>query len=161
MNTLQNIVPIDKEYVHKTNADNVLISDLIRDGDEFHSFLCVNSNHPFFFDHSREHIPGIMLIEAGRQKAMAVAHKYHEVSFDKLFFINDFQMKFFSFAKTSRPVILKSKVFKRDSKSKNYFQFTLECSFHQDTRLIATVLGAFTVLSAKLLARLERSNDEL
>lgn len=161
MDTLQKIVPIDKDYVHKTNAENVLISDLIRHGDEVHSFLCVNSNHPFFFDHSREHIPGIMLIEAGRQKAMAVAHKYHEVSFDKVFFINEFQMKFFSFAKTSRPVIIKSKVFQTNAKSKHYFQFNLECSFHQDTRLIANVFGVFTVLSPKLLARLERSNGEL
>jgi 2-oxo-3-(phosphooxy)propyl 3-oxoalkanoate synthase len=157
MNTQQQIVPINKDYVHKTNAENVLISELIQHGDEFHSFICVNTNHPFFFDHSREHIPGIMLIEAGRQKAMAIVHKYYEVSFDKVFFINDFQMKFFSFAQTSLPVVIKSKVFRDDSKSKNYFQFVLESSFHQNSHLVATVHGAFTVLSARMLARLERS----
>jgi hypothetical protein len=160
MDIQHNILPIDKDYVHKTNVENVLISDLIQHGDEFHSFICVNTNHPFFFDHSRDHIPGIMLIEAGRQKAMAIVHKYYQVSFDMVFFINDFQMKFFNFAKTSSPVILKSKVFNNNSKSKNYFQFDLESSYYQDTHLIATVHGAFTVLSAKLLARLERSKGQ-
>ena len=157
MDNQQRTVPIDKKYVHKANEENVLISDIEKHGDEFHSFVIVNTGHPFFFEHPREHVPGLLLVEAGRQNSMAIVHKYYDVSFDKAFFINDFQMKFASFATASSPLMIKSRVLNNASKSKNYFQLDFEITFYQETNLVASLSVTFTISSAKLLARLERS----
>ncbi len=157
MDSRQKTVPIDKRYVHKANEENVLISDIEKHGEEFCTSVIVNTEHPFFFEHAREHVPGLLLVEAGRQSSMAIVHKYYDVAFDKAFFINDFQMKFASFATTSSPLTIKSKVLNNASKSKNYFQLDFEIEFYQETKLVASLSVTFTVASEKLLARLERN----
>jgi len=157
MDNRQKTVPIDKRYVHKANEENVLISDIEKHGEEFHTSVIVNTEHPFFFEHAREHVPGLLLVEAGRQSSMAIVHKYYDVAFDKAFFINDFQMKFASFATTSSPLTIRSKVLNNASKSKNYFQLDFEIEFYQETKLVASLSVTFTIASEKLLARLERN----
>ncbi|MEN8146646.1 MAG: AfsA-related hotdog domain-containing protein [Campylobacterota bacterium] len=157
MNTQQKTVPIDKRYVHKANEENVLIGDVEKHGDAFHTSVIVNTEHPFFFEHPREHVPGLLLVEAGRQSSMAIVHKYYDVAFDKAFFINDFQMKFTGFATTSAPLTIKSSVLNSASKSKNYFQLDFEIAFYQETKPVASLSVTFTIASPKLLARLERN----
>lgn len=149
-------VPIDKRYVHKSNEENVLISDIEKEGEEFNAFVILNTEHPFFFEHSRKHVPGMLLVEAGRQNSMAIVHKYYDVAFDKAFFINDFQMKFSNFATTSSPLMIKSRVLNNRAKSKNYLQLDFEITFLQEAKLVASLRVRFTIASAKLLARLEK-----
>ncbi len=153
---MQKTIPINKEYVHKSNAENVLISDIERYDDLFHTSIIVDTKHPFFFEHPREHVPGLLLVEAGRQNAMAIVHKYYDIAFDQAFFINDFQMKFTGFATTSLPLSIKSKVINNNSKSKNYLLLDFEITFYQEAKQVAFLSVTFTIASPKLLARLER-----
>lgn len=53
----------------------------------FYANLYMDSNHPYFFEHPNEHIPGMMLIEATRQLMVACTHKYGNIPLRGMNFI--------------------------------------------------------------------------
>jgi hypothetical protein len=61
-------IPVEKQLVHKSNTENVFLSDIAQfatDEDKAERFICnmhVHANHPFFFEHERNHVPGLYLI---------------------------------------------------------------------------------------------------
>jgi hypothetical protein len=64
---------IDKEYVHKTNEENVLISKPYRCGNMFY-FNGFKDSSEFNIDHGSDHLQGIIIFEAARQAAIASVH---------------------------------------------------------------------------------------
>jgi hypothetical protein len=54
-------------------CDNVVISlaEYSDDTDEFVASLIVDDSHPYFFDHPCDHVPGMLLLEACSQLALA------------------------------------------------------------------------------------------
>jgi hypothetical protein len=57
----------------RLSAEHVVITTPERVGDEFVSTLIVNESHPYFFDHPCDHVPGMLLLEACAQLAIAAA----------------------------------------------------------------------------------------
>ncbi len=64
---------IDKEYVHKTNQDNVLISKPFQCGNMFY-FNGFKDSTEFNIDHGSDHLQGIIIFELARQATMASVH---------------------------------------------------------------------------------------
>jgi hypothetical protein len=64
---------IDKEYVHKTNQENVLISKPYRCGNMFY-FNGFSKSAEFNIDHGSDHLEGIIIFEAARQAVIASVH---------------------------------------------------------------------------------------
>ncbi|MEE2052053.1 ScbA/BarX family gamma-butyrolactone biosynthesis protein, partial [Nocardiopsis tropica] len=56
--------------VGRSNGDNVVLTGLAGDGDAVSASLRVLPQHPSLFDHAQDHLPGMVLIEAGRQLAL-------------------------------------------------------------------------------------------
>ena len=54
-------------------CDNVVVSlaDYVDATDEFVASLIVDDSHPYFFDHPCDHVPGMLLLEACSQLALA------------------------------------------------------------------------------------------
>ncbi|WP_323073340.1 AfsA-related hotdog domain-containing protein [Mycetohabitans endofungorum] len=44
--------------------------------DRFVAPLIIEPDHPFFFEHEIDHVPGLMLVEATRQACTAVSHMF-------------------------------------------------------------------------------------
>ncbi|WP_367322379.1 ScbA/BarX family gamma-butyrolactone biosynthesis protein [Streptomyces sp. HUAS ZL42] len=62
--------PIDPARVGRAGAEHVVLSEDLRgSGDRWE--LRVDCNHPIFFDHPVDHVPGMVLLEAARQAAHA------------------------------------------------------------------------------------------
>lgn len=61
--------PVAPHTVGRTSPRNVVLSAV--DGGEHE--LIVDQSHPVFFDHPQDHAPGLLLVEAFRQAAFAVA----------------------------------------------------------------------------------------
>jgi len=90
---------LDKRLVHKSHDENVLVSHIEavqpagtiahsrRDAtpermDHFRAFLCINRDHPLFFDRDRGHVHAICLMEAAQQTTIAIAHLFYDVPLD-------------------------------------------------------------------------------
>ncbi|KOX12619.1 ScbA/BarX family gamma-butyrolactone biosynthesis protein [Nocardiopsis sp. NRRL B-16309] len=56
--------------VGRTSNDNVVLAGLAGDGDTASASLRVLPHHPSLFDHAQDHLPGMVLVEAGRQLAL-------------------------------------------------------------------------------------------
>jgi hypothetical protein len=64
---------IEREYVHKTNEENVLISKPYRCGNMFY-FNGFTKSPEFNIDHYSDHVEGIIMFEVARQAGNASAH---------------------------------------------------------------------------------------
>ena len=80
--------PIDPSFVHKKNPNNVLISHPVQLAtDKFRSKVFSQTDNLFLFDHAYDHLPGLLLIEAGRQIGTAVTHIHYGIPLNEYHFI--------------------------------------------------------------------------
>jgi hypothetical protein len=61
---------VPPECVGRTQPDNVILVDPVVDGKAVRARLRVDGGHPSMFDHAQDHVPGMVLMEAGRQIAL-------------------------------------------------------------------------------------------
>jgi 2-oxo-3-(phosphooxy)propyl 3-oxoalkanoate synthase len=59
--------PVRPELVGRWNPANVVLADPVRDGEEVSARLAPRLDHPSLFDHSYDHYPAMVLMEAARQ----------------------------------------------------------------------------------------------
>lgn len=64
---------MDQEYVHKTNKENVLVSQPFQYGNMYY-FNGFHKSPEFNIDHSSDHLEGIIIFEAARQAGIAALH---------------------------------------------------------------------------------------
>jgi 2-oxo-3-(phosphooxy)propyl 3-oxoalkanoate synthase len=61
--------PVDPYLVGRSNPDNVVLVNAEATENGARALLSAPVNHPSMFDHPQDHIPGMVLMEAGRQLA--------------------------------------------------------------------------------------------
>lgn len=81
------IQPIAKEFVHKVHRTNVAISEIehLLTNSDISYFTCIlvpQFNKSAFFDHENDHCSMMHLIEGCRQAALALPHKFYDVSLE-------------------------------------------------------------------------------
>lgn len=69
--------PLPPEQVGRRNPDNVLIGEPERDGRTYRGPVVVDEQHPYFYEHPVDHIPGVLMLEAFRQAALVAATDAH------------------------------------------------------------------------------------
>ncbi len=152
---------VDRKWVHKHREDNVFVSrfEQIDDDhpDDFIAQLFIDKSHSFFFEHPLDHVPGLMLIEAGRQLGTTVAHVAYDVPLDDtVFILNGMQVDFSSFAELDVPVFVNSSVsekqFKRGALTEMYYYG----NFVQNDQAIGYMAGRWHIYSKRAMARMRR-----
>jgi hypothetical protein len=63
---------VEPGRVGRRRPENVVLLDPVVEGRQVRARLRVAGGHPSLFDHPQDHVPGMMLMEAGRQAASAV-----------------------------------------------------------------------------------------
>ena len=158
---VNNPVRLDKKLVHKAEEQNILVSDIKRvpdsEGDHFVAMLCIDLKHPFFFEHPKDHVPGLMFIEGGRQVGTAMAHMFYDVPFNMAFVLSEMNVRFYKFADINRPVfvssILRNKVFRKGKLT----QMEHEGVFIQGGDELAFLGGSWHMFDEKIIERMRRS----
>ncbi len=116
---LNRIHLLDKQYVHKNDPNQVVISD-IYNADEYgyeveelrpHVLFCAyaypNLKCPVIFDHPLDHYPMMSLFESGRQMALAIMHLFYQVPFEGYMCIaNEVVFNYKVFAELDMPLAL-------------------------------------------------------
>ncbi|MBW4696446.1 MAG: acyltransferase domain-containing protein [Aphanocapsa lilacina HA4352-LM1] len=98
---------IDRQLVHKDYDHNVLLARLSRaDENTVLAEMVQDLAHPFFYEHPKDHVPGLYLVEAARQLVTALSHVYHGVAMGKAFILDEIQARFLRLAETDAPVFL-------------------------------------------------------
>lgn len=152
-----------QKIVHKTHQENVLVKNIchetgtLSDGFnyEYVGDLVFDSSHSFFFEHERHHIPGLLLIEAGRQNSMAITHKFLDIPIAYSFIMNELNSKFKNFAQIEGPIKIYSSVSKQYSKSGRMAKCNIIGKMVQNGHVIIEGDGSFDIIPNRILKRIE------
>jgi hypothetical protein len=101
--------PVAPELLGRMNECNVVLSGLCRDEDKYEADVVVDDRHPCLFDHRLDHVPGMLLIEAHRQIAVAAAADRIKVAPSRLI-VTRTGSKFDSFAELDLPLTCEATV---------------------------------------------------
>lgn len=117
---LSDLSNIAKEFVHKKNDEQVIISDILEivqnynldvlkgaDVSIFYAHARPNLRCPVVFDHPLDHYPMAKLFELGRQLGIAICHKFNNVPLTGfMFVVNCIFIDFNKFAELDMPLEL-------------------------------------------------------
>lgn len=151
-------------FVHKVEPRNVLLNKLERapdDPDLFLAELVPDWTHPFFFEHLLDHIPSMMLVEAGRQIAIAICHRFYDVPFGAVFITGSYNIRFTDFGEVSMydPVSIRAKVSDTRFRRGRLISLRAGGEFVQARRSLGQMEGDFTVFERETYVRLRRMHD--
>jgi hypothetical protein len=147
-------------FVHRAVPANVLLgrTERLREGEEiFSSAMLVDLEHPFFFEHPLDHIPSMMLIEAGRQLGIAVSHIFLDVPMGTAFAPTAIQVEFAEYAELDAPVTLHCQVSDKVFRHDRLASMVLGGTFLQFGHAFGRMSGRWTMMPAAFYERVRRS----
>lgn len=153
---------LDRKLVHKHRVENVFVSrfEALDDEhpDDFIAQLFIDPTHGFFFEHPLDHVPGLMLVEAGRQLGTAVAHVAYDVPIgDTVFILNGMEVDFTSFAELDEPVFVNSEVSEKKFKRGALTEMFYHGNFIQNEKPIGFMSGRWNIYSKKVMQRMRKN----
>lgn len=150
---------IEGRYVHKVVPRNVLLARVERkagDGEQYEAEMVMDVEHPFFFEHRLDHVPAMMLVEAGRQMGIAISHMFLDVPFGYLFATQAFDIHFTEFAELHEPVVITGSVSDKKFRRGMLVGLRLEGHFAQGARQLGRMAGEFAMMPPELWRRYRR-----
>jgi len=153
--------PLAKELVHKNREENVFVARVELVGpehpDQFFCQFALDPGHPFFFEHPLDHIPGLMIIEAGRQTGNAACHLFYDVPFGTSFVLSEAHFDFVAFAELSQPLFATGTVAEKKFKRGALIEMKCEGHFVQNLETIGFMSGRWKIFNSRVLERMRRS----
>jgi hypothetical protein len=158
---VRNVMRLDKRLVHRYETNNVFVSRIQpspdRREDEFIGQFAFDPDHPFFFEHALDHIPGLMLIEAARQFGTALAHLHYSVDSDHCFILDDIVVRFERFAELKLPVFAVCMVNDKVLRRQRLTGMTFAGHWIQEDQPIGYMKAAMRIYERRLYERIRRS----
>lgn len=156
-------VPVSRADVHKQFKENVFISSILPQTDEvgqtvYLAKVKIVSDHNYFFEHSREHLPGLYIIEAGRQLGLAIPHLFHEVGYDYCFVLEGCDMRFSGFINLSDDLFIECRMFNPVYRRGKLQSLSFDGIFLQNGKACVHYQSHIKLIHHKLLARYERNS---
>ena len=156
-----NPLRLDKKIVHKSDDRNVCVSRIEKlndlSDDQFIFQVAVDTKHPFFFEHPYDHIPGMLVIEAGRQIGTAISHLFYNVPYDTAFILKDLHSKFYNYAEISKPLFGLSSVSNKKFRKNQLIEMETEGVFIQNGEKVAYMKGIWNIYKKAILKRMRQS----
>jgi len=156
-------IKISQAHVHKTQDSNRLLSWVTSQTDEggrsiYRAQVRVLPEHPYFFEHDRRHIPGLYIIEAGRQLGLAVPHLFFDVGYDYGFVLDGCDMKFTGFANLQDKLIIEAHTFNAVERKGKLQSISFEGRFYQNGERLVRYTSHIRLIHERLLKRYERQS---
>jgi 2-oxo-3-(phosphooxy)propyl 3-oxoalkanoate synthase len=164
MKETPNASRLDKKYVHKTHEENVLIRaarQISSDPEEFECEMIIDPHHAFFFEHPADHVPGIMIVEAGRQCGLAISHLFLHVPIGTQFISKEFKVRFATFAELTEPITIRSRFVNRTYRHDVLSEALLEGEFYQNGKQVASMEGDWKMFPAEIYHRFREHESTL
>lgn len=156
---------IDKKIVHKAKEQNNFVSRIALiesgDADAYVSQIAVDRHHPYFFEHEYDHVPGLLLVESGRQIGTAIGHLFYEVPFETVFILNEMNIRFFKYVELTKPLFVKSMVRNKLVRRGKLIQMEHDGYFVQEGHEVAYMGGTWQMYDKKIIERFRRSSQNI
>jgi len=155
------ITDIKKEHVHKNFFENILVKRVGRcvntNGDsQYLAEVLVNKEHEFFFEHESVHLPGLYIIEAGRQIGLAIPHIFYDIPYGDAFILEGCSIDFIDFAHLDSPIFIKCSILNPTYRKGKLTSMSFLGTFIQDDKDIVHYESHIKMMDKRLLQRLER-----
>lgn len=156
-------VPVGRAHVHKQFTDNVFLSSITPQTDEtgqtvYLAKVKLLPNHPYFFEHSRDHLPGLYIIEAGRQVGLAIPHLFYDVGYDYGFVLEGCDMRFSGFVNLTDDLFIECRIFNPVYRRGKLQSLSFNGIFLQNGQSCVHYQSHIKLIHRKLLARYERQS---
>lgn len=144
----EQIIRIDKALVHKDNISNVLISRVEQlQEDVILGEVAQDIRHFFFYEHPKDHVTGLYIIEAVRQFATALSHLYYDVPMGMAFVLDEMRAQFYAFAETRHPLFAIAEICDKSYVDGQLVHMHVTISIVQNDAIVAVVQGYFRTFS--------------
>ncbi len=157
-------LPVAKRHVHKALDQNRFLSWLCCDvastgGPLYMAKVRLVPDHTYFFEHDRAHLPGLYIIEAGRQLGLAVPHLFLNVGYEYSFILEACEMEFSGFANLSDDLFIESRVLNPVYRKGRLQSLSFEGAFIQNGEPIVRYQSHIRLIHERLLKRFEKQNS--
>lgn len=154
------VVPrIDKKLVHKDYETNVLVSKIDQQGEDvFIAEINQDTTHPFFYEHAKDHVTGIYMLEAISQIARAIPHLYYDIPYSTSYVINNMDSNFTLFAETNKPLFAIVKISDKAYKNGALHYLKLSCDLIQNQTKIGTINGLGQLIDGTRYAQMREES---
>ncbi|ASU85992.1 gamma-butyrolactone biosynthesis protein [Nocardiopsis gilva YIM 90087] len=122
--------------VGRRREENVILLDPAADEHGVQARLRVAGGHPSLFDHAQDHVPGMVLMEAGRQISLLAAEEFTGVPAES-WYVSGLDASFGAYAELDAPLMVRAS---RPERSARDAEFTVRVTFEQDERAVATAV---------------------
>jgi acyl transferase domain-containing protein len=140
------VLRIERHLVHKDEEHNVLIARLEKVADDtVIAEMTQDLQHPFFYEHPKDHVPGLYLIEATRQLVTALSHLYCGVPMRMSFILDELQARYHRLAETNQPLFLVCKMRDPVYVRGQLLQMYCDTTLVQDDAVVAEVNCLFRI----------------
>jgi len=158
------LVDVDQEHVHKTEDQNRFLKwmSMREDADGemiYRAEVRFIRDHPYFFEHDRQHLPGLYIIEAGRQLGLAVPHLFLGVGYDYHSVLDGCDMSFSGFATLIDPLFIDAKILNPVFRKGALQSLSFDGTFIQKEKPIVRYQSHVRLIHERLLKRLEKQNQ--
>lgn len=128
----------------------------------FFGNLFVDQNHFYFFEHPQEHVPGMLILEAGRQFLIAGCHIFGNVPLDGMsFMLTKMNVRFLNYVELNYPIKLRAKFTELNINSRGYWSyFANTVTVYQKNKESAIIEYEASIIPKKFFERLREDKDE-
>ena len=156
---------IDRRLAHKDHDDNVLIARVEQlQGDVMIGEMAQDVTHPFFYEHDLDHVPGLYLIEAGRQFGAAACHLFYGVDFGIPFVLDACNASFSKMVEKDLPAFFVTETYLKqyaDDGSGRLTELRMLGSCVQEGRDVGTMDASFRFFEPKRYHRMVQARRQL
>ncbi len=151
---------LSKDLVHKSRTDNVFVKDIKRVGsydayDIVVALLHIPTDHAYFFEHPKDHIPGLMLIDAAKQAGTAICHSIYQVDMQQVFILDDMTIRFLRLAELNADVFLHIFITEKKYRKDNQLSaLQAEGYFYQCDKKMAYMKSSWKIIDPVIFNRL-------
>jgi len=156
-------IPVGQAHVHKHFKENVFLSSITAQTDVpgqpvYLAKVRIRPDHPYFFEHARDHLPGLYIIEAGRQVGLAIPHIFYDVGYDYGFVLEGCDMRFSGFVNLLDDLFIECRIFNPVYRREKLQSLSFDGIFLQNGQACVHYQSHIKLIHRKLLARYERQS---
>jgi len=151
---------VDRILVHKSKESNnfidaVACTERSEKLDVILTRFNIPKDHDFFFEHPKDHIPGVMLIEAGRQSGTATSHTVYDVDMDQEFILDHMEVKFLGFGNVDEELYAYNYIYDKVIKRGRLVHMVADGYIIQDNKRIAYIKSSWRIIPRAMLNRIK------
>ncbi|MDX1959354.1 MAG: AfsA-related hotdog domain-containing protein [Leptospiraceae bacterium] len=128
----------------------------------FFANLFVDQSHPYFFEHPQEHVPGMLLLEAGRQFLIAGMHVFGSVPREGIsFMLTKMDSKFSNYVELNYQIRLRATPIEFKVNKQGFWSYYLgTVTFYQKNKEVTTIEYEASMVPVNLFKRLRTDKDK-